>query len=69
VVRVARPWQPNGRYEVEIRGVRTVSGVTGDVRGGLTVKPVPKPDSTAVKGDSAAARADSLRRPPPKKRS
>jgi len=43
--------------------------VTGDVRGGLTVKPVPKPDSTAVKGDSAAARADSLRRPPPKKRS
>ena len=69
VVRVARPWQPNGRYEVEIRGVRTVSGVTGDVRGGLTVKPAAKPDSLRTKGDSAAARADSLRRAPAKKRS
>ena len=34
VVRVARPWTPGGRYEVEIKGVRNTTGTTGDVRGG-----------------------------------
>lgn len=56
VVRVARPWTPGSRYEVEIKGVRNVTGVAGDVRGGFTV---PKPsgaDSTRAKGDSARAK-------------
>lgn len=61
VLRVPQPWKPEGRYEVEIRGLRTVSGVTGDVRGAMSVKPAPAADSTA-RG------ADSLKRRPPKKR-
>jgi Bacterial Ig-like domain len=54
VIRVAHPWTPGGRYEVEIKGVRNVTGVASDVRGGFTV---PKPTSA----DSTRARADSAR--------
>lgn len=68
VVRVARPWTPGGRYEVEIKGVRNTTGTTGDVRGGFTV-PKPSPgDSTRAKADSARAKgprrtpADTTRR-------
>jgi hypothetical protein len=60
ILRVPQPWKPEGKYEVEIRGLRSVSGVTSDVRGGMTVKPVAAPDTTA------ARRADSLKRRPPK---
>ena len=74
VLRVPQPWKPEGKYEVEIRGIRSVSGVTGDVRGGMTVKPVAAPDTTARGADSLKRRpprtgADSLKRPPSKKRS
>jgi hypothetical protein len=62
ILRVPQPWKPEGKYEVEIRGLRSVSGVTTDVRGGMTVKPVAAADTTAVRG------ADSLKRRPPKKR-
>jgi len=66
VLRVPKPWQPDGKYEVEIRGLRTVSGVTGDVRGAMSVKPAAKPDSSAQGGIRGA---DSLKRRPPKKKS
>jgi hypothetical protein len=80
VLRVPQPWQPDGRYEVEIRGLRTVSGVTGDVRGAMSVKPAAKPDSTrrgadstrvkgALPGKGAVRGADSLKRRPPKQKS
>ena len=62
ILRVPQPWKPEGKYEVEIRGLRSVSGVTTDVRGGMTVKPVAAADTTAARG------ADSLKRRPPKKR-
>jgi Bacterial Ig-like domain len=62
ILRVPQPWKPEGRYEVEIRGLRSVSGVTADVRGGMTVKPVVAADTTAARG------VDSLKRRPPKKR-
>jgi hypothetical protein len=73
ILRVPQPWKPEGKYEVEIRGVRSVSGVTGDVRGGMTVKPVAPPDTTAGRGADSLKRrpprsgADSLKRRPPKK--
>ena len=61
VLRVARPWRPGARYEVEIRGLRSVSGVAADVKGVLAVPAAVAPDSTA-RG------ADSLKRRPTKKR-
>ncbi len=74
ILRVPQPWKPEGRYEVEIRGIRTVSGVTGDVRGAMSVKPAAAPDTTAARGADSLKRrppktgADSLKRQPPKKR-
>lgn len=73
ILRVPQPWKPEGKYEVEIRGLRTVSGVTGDVRGGMTVKPVAAADTTTAPGADSLKRtpprtgADSLKRPPAKK--
>jgi hypothetical protein len=54
VLRPAAPMRPGTRYSVEIRGVRNVTGVTGDVAGTLVI---PEP----VARDTAAA-ADSLRK-------
>jgi len=74
ILRVPQPWKPEGKYEVEIRGLRSVSGVTSDVRGGMTVKPVVAADTTAARGADSLKRrppknaADSLTRRPPKKR-
>lgn len=56
VVRVRQPWKPGGRYAVEVRGVRNVSGATGDVRGTLVVPEPAARDTT---------RPDSLRQPVP----
>lgn len=56
VVRVREPWKPGGRYAIEVRGVRNVTGTTGDVRGTLavpkrtagdSVPPGPPSDSSA----------------------
>jgi hypothetical protein len=74
ILRVPQPWKPEGKYEVEIRGLRSVSGITSDVRGGMTVKPVAAADTTAARGADSLKRgpaknaADSLTRRPPKKR-
>ena len=64
MVRVAERWRDSTRYLIELHGLRTVSGTAGVARTLLTVPPKappPKIDSTAIKPDSAAAKADSLR--------
>jgi hypothetical protein len=66
VLRVAKPWAP-GRYEVELKGIRNVSGVSGETRGGLTVAPPAAADTGARKLDSLKPRPDSLKRRPAKK--
>lgn len=37
VLRVSSPWKPEATYELELRGVRNVSGVTGEAKGALSV--------------------------------
>ncbi len=54
VIRVPKPWKPGGRYVLEVRGVRNVSGVSGTATGVLAV-----PERTAA--DSLKQKADSLR--------
>ena len=61
VIRPAAPWRPGGRYTVEIRGVRNVTGVAGDVVGALVVPERPPRDSLAPAADSLKPGADSLK--------
>lgn len=66
VLRPAVPWRPGARYTVEIRGVRNVTGVAGDVVGTLVVPEPPAQDSLAPAdtlrqpGDAPPARLDSV---------
>jgi hypothetical protein len=62
VIRPAAPWRPGGRYTVEIRGVRNVTGVSGDVVGALVVPERPPRDSLAPPADSLKPGADTTRR-------
>ena len=62
VVRVEPLWAPGGRYEVEIKGLRNVTGVAGDVRGGFTAPKPTAPDTTRLKRGKPAV-GDSTRRP------
>lgn len=55
-LRVGQPWHPGDRFEVTVLGVRTVSGVTGDVHGPLLI-PVEK----TLGGRADSLRADSLK--------
>jgi hypothetical protein len=55
VLRTAAPFRPGSRYTVEIRGVRNVTGVAGDVVGTLVIPEPPARDTLAP--------ADSLRQP------
>jgi len=72
VVRLAEPLAPGARYVVEVTGVRSLSGVTGDARGQISV-PVPSRRTearrTAPADSTGAARdtsqAGGLRPPPP----
>ena len=57
VVRVATPWKPGGRYAIEVRGVKNVSGTTGDVRNTLAV-----PERVARDSLKGATPPDSLRK-------
>jgi hypothetical protein len=61
VIRVAEPWKPGGRYTLEIRGLRNVSGVTGTAIGALTVPERAPADTLKQKADSLKQKADSLR--------
>ena len=69
ILRVQRPWKPDGRYAVEIRGVRNVTGASGDVAGVLTVPAAPSPDSLRRAADSLKRAPDSLKRTPDSLRS
>jgi hypothetical protein len=62
ILRVPQPWTPEGKYELEIRGVRNVSGVSGDVKGVLTVPKREARDTLHTPRDSLAPPGDSLRR-------
>ena len=62
VLRPAAPWRPGARYTVEIRGVRNVTGVAGDVVGTLVVPERPPRDSLATTADSLKPGADTTRR-------
>jgi hypothetical protein len=57
VVRVARPWTAGAKYAVTLRGLRNVTGVTGDAVGTLVVPEPQAADSAAA--DSLRARPDS----------
>ncbi|HET7600421.1 MAG TPA: Ig-like domain-containing protein [Gemmatimonadales bacterium] len=52
--KVADAWRPGDKFSVEVTGVRTVSGVTGDARGAFAI---PEPKATGRPG----APGDSLR--------
>ncbi len=67
VLRVPAPWKPETKYELELRGVRSVSGVTGDVKGVLTVPKREVRDTLRPRRDSLAQPNDSVKLP--KKRS
>ena len=70
VVRVQQPWKPDGKYDVEIRGVRNVSGVAADVKGVLSVTKETAQDSTrrgGARSDSLKLGPDTLKRRLPKK--
>ena len=62
VLRVPQPWKPEAKYELEVRGVRNVSGVSGDVKGVLTVPKAEPRDTLRGRGDSLAPPGDSLKR-------
>ena len=71
VLRVPRPWRPGSRLVLEIRGVRNVTGVPGDVVGVVAVpekKAAPPPsDSLRAPGrrDSAAPKVPARKPPTP----
>ncbi len=59
VLRPAAPLRPGTRYSVEIRGVRNVTGVTGDVVGTLVI-PEPVARDTAARADTLRQHRDSV---------
>jgi Big-like domain-containing protein len=61
VLRVIEPWKPETKYELELRGIRNVSGVAGDARGVLTVPKHEVRDSLRTAKDSLRTLKDSLR--------
>jgi Bacterial Ig-like domain len=50
---------PGAKYVIDVKGVRSVSGVTGDAFLGLQVPVPPKPPPDSGKADSAAVKPDS----------
>jgi hypothetical protein len=62
VLRPAAFFRPGTRYTVEIKGVRNVTGVAGDVVGTLVIPEKPAADTLALP-DSLKKPADSLRKP------
>jgi hypothetical protein len=71
VLRVPRPWRPGSRLVLEIRGVRNVTGVTGDAVGVVAVpekKATPSPSDSLRKAgrrDSAAPKVPARKPPTP----
>lgn len=70
VLRVAQPWKPEGRYVVDLRRIRNVTGVPGDAQGVLAVPATRPADSLGRRPDTLktdSLRRDSLRRRPPRR--
>jgi hypothetical protein len=71
VIRPAAPWRPGARYTVEIRGVRNVTGVTGDVVGTLVIPErdtLAPADTLRQRRDTTGAGRDSVpAKPTPRK--
>jgi hypothetical protein len=68
VLRVSRPWRPGSRLALEIRGVRNVTGVAGNVTGVVAVPERPKPtaqDSAPGRQPRDTSGARRPVRPPP----
>jgi Bacterial Ig-like domain len=61
VVRVAQPWKPEAKYDVEITNLRNVTGVVGSAHATLTV-------AKRAPADSLRQLRDSTKRGPPKKK-
>jgi hypothetical protein len=61
-VRVAEPWKPEAKYDVEVINLRNVTGVAGSAHATLTVPKRPPADSLRQLRDSTK------RGPPPKKK-
>nr|MBA3522369.1 carboxypeptidase regulatory-like domain-containing protein [Gemmatimonadales bacterium] len=68
VLRVPRPWAPGARLALEIRGVRNITGVPGNVVGTVAVPERPARDSLGAAADSLGTRADSLEAVPQPRR-
>lgn len=68
VLRVAQPWRPEAKYELELKGVRSVSGVRGDVKGVLAIPKREVRDTLKAANDSLAPAKDSLKLKRAKKR-
>ena len=62
VLRVGRRWSPGSSYLVTIRGLRNVSGVSGEVRGTLAVQARPAADSASADSATYGREPDA---PPP----
>ncbi|MEO7986543.1 MAG: hypothetical protein ABI766_08405, partial [Gemmatimonadales bacterium] len=62
VLRVVQPWRPDARYELELKGVRSVSGVVGDAKGVLAIPKRAPIDTLKAATDSIAPARDSLKR-------
>jgi hypothetical protein len=60
VLRPATPFRPGARYTVEIRGVRNVTGVSGDVVGALVIPERPPRDTLRQPGDTGKAQRDTV---------
>jgi len=56
VLRVAEPWHPGDRFVIDLTGLRTVSGTSGDTRGVLAI-----PESKAAPARGGPGAADSLK--------
>ncbi len=64
VLRVAAPWKPEAKYEVELSGIRSVSGVSGDAKGVLAIPKREVRDTLKAGKDSLKVGKDSLRTQP-----
>jgi hypothetical protein len=69
VLRPATPFRPGARYTIEIRGVRNVTGVSGDVVGTLVIPEPPARDTLRQPGDTTKPYPDSApgAKPPARK--
>ncbi|MEO6055804.1 MAG: Ig-like domain-containing protein [Gemmatimonadales bacterium] len=56
VLRVARPWTPGAKYEIEVKTLRNVTGIGGDANGALSVPKAAALDSTRLRPDTLGRR-------------